>query len=100
MRGVPRPATRSRSSAMSTAPAPSPKPYTLPDLPYAYDALDSFLSAEILHLHHDKHHAGYVKSLNKALDDLAEARASGDLAHVKALTREVAFHGSGHALHT
>jgi len=77
----------------------TPKKYTLPDLPYGYDEIE-FLSEEILHLHHDKHHAGYVKSLNTALEDLAQARTDGELEHIKALTREVAFHGSGHALHS
>jgi Fe-Mn family superoxide dismutase len=74
--------------------------YTLPPLPYAKSALDGFLSAEILELHHDKHHAGYVKGLNGALAKLAEARDKGDLGSVSALTRAVAFHGSGHVLHT
>jgi Fe-Mn family superoxide dismutase len=80
--------------------ARAPARYTLPDLPYPHDALDDFLSSEILHLHHEGHHAGYVKALNAALASLAEARESGALQHVKALTREVAFHGSGHALHS
>jgi Fe-Mn family superoxide dismutase len=74
--------------------------YELPPLPYAYDALDGFLSKEILELHHDKHHAGYVKGVNGALEKLAEARKKGDLGAVKALSRAVAFHGSGHVLHT
>jgi Fe-Mn family superoxide dismutase len=74
--------------------------YSLAPLPYANNALDGYLSAEILELHHDKHHAGYVAGLNKALADLAEARSSGNLAAVKPLSRAVAFHGSGHVLHT
>ncbi len=77
-----------------------PVAYTLPPLPYAANALDAFLSAEILTLHHDKHHAGYVKGLNEALEALAAARAAGNLDDVKSLTRAVAFHGSGHVLHT
>lgn len=78
----------------------SAQEYTLAPLPYANNALDGYLSAEILELHHDKHHAGYVAGLNKALSDLAEARKSGNLGGVKALSRAVAFHGSGHVLHT
>jgi Fe-Mn family superoxide dismutase len=78
----------------------APVPYALPPLPYAANALDSFLSAEILTLHHDKHHAGYVAGLNAALDALAAARAAGKHDDVKSLTRAVAFHGSGHVLHT
>lgn len=39
--------------------------FSLPDLPYAYDALAPYMSAETLEYHHDKHHAGYVATLNK-----------------------------------
>ena len=43
-------------------------PFTLQDLPYAYDALSPVLGAETLHLHHDKHMNTYVQNLNKALE--------------------------------
>ena len=39
----------------------------LPDLPYAYDALEPYMSAETLHYHHDKHHLAYVENGNKLL---------------------------------
>jgi len=42
-------------------------PFTLPALPYAYDALEPHIDAETMHLHHDKHHAGYVAKLNEAV---------------------------------
>ena len=45
--------------------------YTLPDLPYDYSALEPNYSARIVELHHDKHHAAYVKQGNAALDELA-----------------------------
>jgi superoxide dismutase, Fe-Mn family len=52
----------------STAPAAAPSgPFTLPPLPYAYDALEPFIDAETMHIHHDKHHAAYVANLNKAV---------------------------------
>lgn len=76
------------------------KEYVLPPLPYAKNALDGFLSAEILELHHDKHHAGYVKGLNAALADLAAAREKGEFGAVKGIERNLAFHGSGHVLHS
>jgi len=82
------------------AAAAMPGPYVLPPLPYASDALDGFLSAEILELHHGKHHAGYVKGLNATLDAMAEARRGGDMAQIKELERALAFHGSGHVLHS
>jgi Fe-Mn family superoxide dismutase len=57
-------------SAQAPAPAAAPEPtgpYTLPKLPYAYDALEPSIDALTMHLHHDKHHAAYVKKLNEAL---------------------------------
>ena len=69
-------------------------------LPYAYDALEPWIDKETLTIHHDKHHAGYVKNFNITLRKLSEARASGDFALIKHWSRELAFHGSGHVLHT
>jgi Fe-Mn family superoxide dismutase len=86
----------------TAAPAGTPavREYVLPPLPYAKNALDGYLSAEILELHHGKHHAGYVAGLNKAVADLDEARKSGNFSAIKGLERNLAFHGSGHALHS
>ena len=47
--------------------------FTLPDLPYEYNTLEPYIDEETMHLHHDKHHAAYIKNLNDALaghDDL------------------------------
>ena len=52
--------------------------YELPELPYAYDALEPHISAEIMTLHHDKHHATYVAGANAALEAL-EAERNGCL---------------------
>ena len=50
------------------APAPAPTgPFTLPALPYGYDALEPYIDAETMHLHHDKHHQSYVDKLNAAV---------------------------------
>jgi len=51
--------------------------HTLPDLPYDYSALEPVISAEILQVHHGKHHATYVNNLNIAEEKLAEAQAKG-----------------------
>jgi Fe-Mn family superoxide dismutase len=76
------------------------KEYTLPALPYAYDALEPYLDKETVTIHHDKHHAGYVKALNDTLATLTAARAKNDFSAIQQLSRNLAFHGSGHVLHT
>ena len=76
------------------------KPYTLPDLPYDYAALEPYYSARMLELHHDKHHAAYVKGVNSTLEKLAAMRASGDLSSIVGLEKTLAFNLSGHVLHT
>ena len=42
-------------------------PFTLPPLPYAYDALEPSIDQETMHIHHDKHHLAYITNLNKAV---------------------------------
>ncbi len=74
--------------------------YTLPDLPYDYAALQPSISARIMELHHDKHHQAYVTGANTALDQLAAARESGDLANINKLTRDLAFNLAGHVNHS
>ena len=74
--------------------------YSLPELPYDVAALEPHYPAEILALHHDKHHAGYVTGLNATLDQLAEARASGNYSSLVGLEKTMAFNLSGHVLHT
>lgn len=74
--------------------------HTLPPLPYAYNALEPEMDEQTVRLHHDKHHQAYVDGLNKAEEELEKARQAGDFALVKHWSREVAFHGSGHILHS
>jgi Fe-Mn family superoxide dismutase len=74
--------------------------YTLPELPYDYSALQPSISARIMELHHSKHHQAYVTGANTALDQLAEARDSGNLANVNKLTKDLAFNLGGHVNHS
>ena len=74
--------------------------YTLPDLPYDYAALEPHISATIMQLHHDKHHQAYVTGANTALEQLAEARDSGNLANVNKLEKDLAFNLGGHVNHS
>jgi Fe-Mn family superoxide dismutase len=52
--------------------AEKPKGFTLPPLPYPFDALEDAIDARTMEIHHDKHHAAYVKNLNDALKDHPE----------------------------
>jgi Fe-Mn family superoxide dismutase len=74
--------------------------YTLPDLQYDYGALEPHISGKIMELHHDKHHAGYVKGANDTLAKMDEARSKEDFTRVGALEKALAFHLSGHVLHS
>ena len=74
--------------------------YVLPDLPYDYAALEPNISARIMELHHDKHHATYVKGANTALEKLEAARSSNDLAYVNQLEKDLAFNLGGHTNHS
>lgn len=76
------------------------KKHELPPLPYAYSALEPHYDEQTVRLHHDAHHKAYVDGLNNAGARLAEAREKGDFALVKHWEREIAFHGSGHLLHS
>ena len=81
--------------------------FTLPPLPYDYDALDAYIDTQTMMLHHDKHHAGYVRNLNAAIDNHPELKGKS----VEALLRDLASipddirttvrnNGGGHANHT
>ena len=74
--------------------------YTLPDLPYDYAALEPHVSAQIMELHHDKHHAAYVTGANQTLEKLAAARDKDDFGAIVGLEKTLAFHISGHVLHS
>ncbi|XP_009872817.1 PREDICTED: superoxide dismutase [Mn], mitochondrial, partial [Apaloderma vittatum] len=67
-----------RTSAQLVAPLGclvSRQKHTLPDLPYDYGALEPHINAEIMQLHHSKHHATYVNNLNVAEEKYKEALA-------------------------
>lgn len=83
------------------------KLHTLPELPYAYDALEPIVSKEIMMLHHGKHHAGYVKNLNEALEkfpELFEKTAEELLVNLNAVPEEIRMavrnNAGGHVNHS
>lgn len=75
--------------------------YELPELPYAYDALEPHISEEIMTLHHDKHHATYVAGANAALEALeAERNGEANPDRLRALSKNLAFNLGGHTNHS
>lgn len=77
-----------------------PGKHKLPPLPYKYNALEPYISKEIMKLHHDIHHKAYVEGLNKAELKMLEARQTGSYDLIRHWEREAAFNGAGHYLHT
>lgn len=80
--------------------------YTLPDLPYAYDALEPYFDEETMHLHHDKHHNTYVNNLNAAIEkhpELGEKSVEDLVADLKNVPEDiytaVRNNGGGHVNH-
>ena len=81
--------------------------FTLPPLPYAYDALEPHIDAETMRIHHDKHHQAYVNNLNAALKDQPEllkkniADLLRDIKDVpQGIRQAVINNGGGHANHS
>ncbi len=74
--------------------------HQLPPLPYPYNGLEPVISSTALRFHHNNHHKSYVEGLNKAELNLADARQKRDFTNIKHWERELAFHGSGHILHS
>lgn len=71
--------------------------FQLPDLPYAHDALEPNIDARTMEIHHGKHHAGYTKKLNAAIEgtDLAGKTIEDILANVSAHSTGVRNNGGG-----
>jgi superoxide dismutase, Fe-Mn family len=76
------------------------KTYTLPPLPYSYEALEPHISKQIMTLHHDKHHQAYVTGANAAMEKLEKARKGEMQIDVRAVLRDYSFNADGHILHS
>ena len=80
--------------------------YTLPDLPYAYDALEPHIDAQTMEIHHSKHHNAYVTNLNAALKDSGhegkaiEALVAEVISLPESIRNAVRNNGGGHANHS
>lgn len=81
--------------------------YQLPDLPYAFDALEPYIDARTMEIHHDRHHAGYVNNVNAALEghpNLASKSIENLLRDIDAVRDDIRTavrnNGGGHANHS
>jgi Fe-Mn family superoxide dismutase len=74
--------------------------FTLPKLPYDYNALAPYISEQQLKLHHDKHHQAYVNGANVAFEKLDKTRSDNTDVDVKATLKELSFNIGGHLLHS
>ncbi|MCB0557915.1 MAG: superoxide dismutase [Lewinellaceae bacterium] len=75
--------------------------FTLPDLPYAYDALEPHIDARTMEIHHTKHHAGYTNNLNNAIagTELEKMKIEDILAHISKHSTAVRNNGGGYWNH-
>jgi len=94
-------------AAPQTAAAAQEGPFTLPPLPYAFDALEPYIDAQTMEIHHDRHHAGYVKKLNAALAghaDLAKSSLEKLLTSLdripESIREAIRNNGGGHYNHS
>lgn len=76
------------------------KSFSLPKLPYNYDALTPYMSEQQLTIHHDKHHLAYVNGANGVFEKLDKARKENTELDMKAILKELSFHIGGHLLHS
>jgi len=94
------------SPATPAAPAPA-GPFKLPPLQYAYDALEPYIDARTMHLHHDQHHAAFVANLNRAVadyPDVAKMSIEDILSNLDAIPEKIRTtmrnQGGGHYNHS
>jgi superoxide dismutase, Fe-Mn family len=88
------------STALFSALSGSAVKATLPDLPYGYNALEPAISAQIMELHHTKHHQTYITNFNVAMEKMDSAMTNGDASAIIALQGAVKFNGGGHINHS
>jgi len=93
--------------ALSRGKEGAPMAYELPPLPYGYDALEPYIDARTMEIHHDRHHAGYVNNVNKALEghpQLANMSIEDLMRNINQVPENIRTavrnNGGGHANHS
>ncbi|KAG9304389.1 hypothetical protein G9A89_019951 [Geosiphon pyriformis] len=90
----------SRAAVSSFSTTSAAQKHVLPDLPYDYNALEPVISADIMKIHHEKHHQTYVNGLNVAEEKHQQAMHDKDVAAQIALHPALRFNGGGHINHS
>ena len=75
------------------------QPIALTQLPYSYQELEPFMSAQIVEIHHQKHHQGYVTNFNKLLQDFLTAMGQNETHKAQAILPKLHFNLGGHNCH-
>ena len=101
------PGAVAQTKSVTPAEAATGGPFTVPPLPYAYDALEPYIDARTMEIHHDKHHAAYVANLNKAVaefPDLGKMSVEAMLQNLNAIPEKIRTavrnNGGGHFNHS
>lgn len=94
IRAIVKPVIKVSSRSMATT------KFILPDLKYDYAELEPFISAEIMQIHHSKHHQTYVTNLNVLNEKLEEAVHKGNVSQIITLQQGIKFNGGGHLNHS
>jgi len=96
-----------REAAALPNPQGASGPYSLPALPYAFDALEPYIDAKTMEIHHDKHHQAYVSNLNKAIaahPDLGKQTVETLVTNLATMPEDIRTavrnNGGGHYNHT
>ncbi len=94
--------TRSETSSYTDKDFGDQYPYSLPKLPYSYDALEPYIDTKTMEIHHTKHHQAYVNNLNKALENQSfkNAPLTELFAKISTLDTSIRNNGGGHYNHT
>lgn len=87
------------SHPLSRCVDPDEDAYKLPELPHPYDALEPYISEDLLKPHHDRHHATYIMNLNAAVPTLSKSIADMNATGIIAAQEAGKFNGGGHVNH-
>ncbi len=94
-------AAQKKGRKISFSEIPAENPFVLPQLPYSFSALEPFIDAKTMEIHHDKHHQAYVTNLNKSLEGKPFNGSINELCHtMDKFEPAIRNNGGGHYNHS